>query len=167
LREEGENINVPISIVTDKDIKPNDEGVFEPEEESDRDKTRIENLIKLQKDLETSDIRLYLAKEWTLEWCLFKSEVFSELFKTAVSNVHTGTEEFKKNTDDEFKNSFQSKFIQKLAKRGSSPLNKVAIANEFALLLEGSSEITNEQLEKDIYLKYLIEAIKHVCEYDN
>lgn len=43
-----------------------------------------------------TNVKLNLAKEWTLEWCLFKSPILSDLFKDSVAEVHSRTEEFKK-----------------------------------------------------------------------
>ena len=168
LREDREKMNVPISIVTDLDNRPDDNGIFTPlADESEKVKKKQENLEILKTGLNETGILLQIAKEWTLEWCLYKS-CLSDLFKNAVAKVHSGTDEFKKGEDDNFKVTFQEMFIKKLSKKeGTTPIDKVAVANELADLIEKDVSITKEQIERDPYLGYIVNAIKHVCKNGN
>ena len=155
-------MGVPVSIVTDLDNRPNDDGVFN---ETLIQKKRRESLEKLKKEFEGSDIILEVAIEWTLEWCLYRSKL-SELFKKSVQHVHNGTDEFKYDYDmignSVFKSSFEGKFIKKLRKDdGTSSLDKVSIASVLAEKLENNNELIIDQ--NDDYLRYLINAIKHAC----
>lgn len=164
LRNNEDKMGVPIAIVTDLDNRPNENGIFTTlEDEIDKVKKKQENLGNLATELSDTDITLQIAKEWTLEWCLYKSCLVS-IFKDALAKVHSGTDEFKKDENGNYKDTFQEKFIKKLSKKeGTSPIDKVALANEFADLLEKDSTISKEQLENDSYLSYLINSIKHVC----
>lgn len=164
LRNNDYKMGVPIAIVTDLDNRPDENGIFTPlENESDKVKTKQKNLEVLKAELNGTDVTLQVAKEWTLEWCLYKS-CLSNIFKDAIVKVHSGTDEFKKDENNNYKDTFQRKFIEKLSKKdGTSPIDKVAVANEFAELLENDMTISKNQLEKDDYLLYLIDAIKHVC----
>ena len=164
LRNNEDKMGVPIAIVTDLDNRPNENGIFTTlEDEIDKVKKKQENLGNLATELSDTDITLQIAKEWTLEWCLYKSCLVS-IFKDALAKVHSGTDEFKKDENGNYKDTFQEKFIKKLSKKeGTSPIDKVAVANEFADLLEKDSTISKEQLENDSYLSYLINSIKHVC----
>ncbi|QOW09927.1 DUF2813 domain-containing protein [Kaistella flava (ex Peng et al. 2021)] len=164
LREDGEKMSVPISIVTDLDNRSDENGIFKPlHEESEKVKKKQGNLEILKTELNETGISLQIAKEWTLEWCLYKS-CLSDLFKNAIANVHSGTDEFKKGEDDNFKVTFQEKFIKKLSKKeGTTPIDKVAVANELADLIEKDIVVTKDQIERDPYLLYIINAIKHVC----
>lgn len=157
-------MSVPIAIVTDLDNRPDENGIFTPlENEADKVKKKQQNLEALKTELIHTDITLLIAKEWTLEWCLYKS-CLASIFKDALAKVHSGTDEFKKNEEGNYKDTFQGKFIKKLSKKeGTSPIDKVAVANEFADLLEKDVTITKEQLENDDYLSYLINSIKHIC----
>lgn len=168
LREDGQKMNVPISIVTDLDNRPNENGVFTNlDEECEKVKTKQENLAILKTGLNETDITLEIAREWTLEWCLYKS-CLSDIFKNAVSEVHSGTDEFKKDSNNNFKVGFEEKFIKKLLKKdGNSPIDKVAVASVLAEYLENDKTISKEKLEKDEYLLYLITAIKNVCKNGN
>jgi len=168
LRKDKSKMNLPIAIVTDLDNKPNEKGIFkELSEEIGKEQTRIGNLQDTQRYFKEYGIKMMLAKEWTLEWCLYKS-CLSNIFKQAVSNIHSGTDEFKLEEDKGFKDTFEEKFIAKLSKKsGTSALDKVAIAGEFVSLLENDKSVNISVLSKDIYLTYLIDAIKFVCNDQN
>lgn len=162
LRNVDVKMRTPVAIVTDLDNRPNAEGQFI---DTQKQKTRKENLDKLKNEFKDSDIILQIAKEWTLEWCLYKSTL-SEFFKQSVQAVHSGTDEFKyekeKDGNDKFKSSFEEKFIKKLRREeGTSNLDKVSIASVFAEKLEADATITLDK--SDEYLDYLMRAIKHVC----
>ena len=157
LRNDKKELNIPVSVITDLDVKPNNHGAFETEEENNKRDGIKTNFI----DFNDSRVKLFIAKQWTLEWCLYKSESISKLFKESVSEIHKGTVEFKKDNDS-FKPEFESKFIDKLAKKaGTSTIDKVAIAG--ALAEKISTNEAFEIKEDDEYLKYIIDAIKHAC----
>ncbi|MBE8722709.1 ATP-dependent nuclease [Sphingobacterium pedocola] len=164
LRADGLRMNVPISIVTDLDNRPDENGIFQKLIRGGKSfRTRICNLSRLRRDLKDTDVKLFLAPEWTLEWCLYKS-CLSELFKQALARVHSGTDEFKIEAEGNYKDEFQQKFIKKLRKQaGESPIKKVELASELAELLEQDKVISKDMIEGDPYLAYLVKAIKHVC----
>lgn len=150
-------MGIPVAIVTDLDNRPNDKDEFV---ETQKQKVRKENLDKLKEEFEGSDITLQIAKEWTLEWCLYKSKL-SEAFKQSVQEVHSKTKDFEKEKD-KYKPEFEGKFISKLRKdEGTSNLDKVSIASVFAEKLETDHAIILD--ENDEYVGYLINAIKHAC----
>jgi len=158
LRTKESPMKMPVSIVTDLDVRPKNDGSFDEVQQKNKE-IRIETALG---DLSNTNVKLHIAKEWTLEWCLYKSNILSELFKESVNKVHSKTKSFKKQEtgwDDNFENAL----IAKLTKNKSS-LDKVAVANELAEL------ITNTVIDfskDDFYTKYLIDAIKHVCRIEN
>jgi len=158
LRTDSNKMTVPISIITDLDVRPKGDGTF--------DERQVQNKeIKIKKSLDEppeSNVKLHIAKEWTLEWCLFKSSNFSEIFKQSVSKVHNKTKSFK-NNDGIWDSNYEQALITKLTKsRGS--LDKVAVANELAELI---SSINIDFKIVDPYLQYLVDAIKHACRIEN
>ncbi|MBK7094441.1 MAG: AAA family ATPase [Saprospiraceae bacterium] len=157
LRNDGKKMNIPISVVTDLDIRPDEHGVFDTAKELGK-----RNNIKADfQEFNATDVKLEIAKQWTLEWCLFKAPSLSTLFKEAVAKVHSKTDEFKKDQNDSYKPDFQKKLIQKLSKKeGTSHIDKVAVANTLAEKISNNKPILDEN---DEFLKYLIDAIKHVC----
>ncbi|MDN3675083.1 AAA family ATPase [Flavobacterium branchiarum] len=159
LRNDDKKMKVPVAIITDLDNRPNEEGKFKKYEELDNDldksiKTKYDNLEKLKTDYTKTDISLELAKEWTLEWCLFNSPTLSELFKESLKNTHPTI--FKQNFDD---------FIPMLKKEKPTNLNKVKLAANLADKIKRDKKITKVDLEKDEYLKYIILSIKHACNH--
>lgn len=160
IRKDGKKMNIPVSVITDLDIRPKDNGVFSDADQQVR-KAKIENSLG---DLSNTEVKIFIAKEWTLEWCLFKSTSLSELFKQGTSNVHSKTKSFKK-TGTDWDSNFQRALICKLKKgEGASPLDKVAIANSLAEKISDNKPTLDEN---DEHIKYLIDAIKHACRINN
>lgn len=158
LRKVGIKMSVPISIITDLDVRPKKDGTFDTLQIKNRE-------LRIKSALEEpigSNVILHIAKEWTLEWCLYKSNKLSELFKQAVSKVHSKTKSFKKNGEIWDLN-FEQAIITKLTKTKGN-LDKVAVANELAELITDHSIDFNEP---DPYLQYIIDAIKHTCRIEN
>lgn len=151
MRQTAPEMEVRCAIVTDLDVKPDTANKAQLEKEK---RDSIEG--KLGKPL-PSNVTLCLAKEWTLEWCLFKSPVLSELFKDSVAAVHSKTTEFKKDaTTHCYKDSFETKLADNLKKR---KLDKTAIA---LILSEKIEESTLDFNQQDEYIKYLLDSIKFV-----
>ncbi len=157
LRNDDKKIDIPVAILTDLDVRPKDDGVFNKAEQENK-KQKIRNTIG---DLSGTNVILEIAKEWTLEWCLYKSASLSELFKESVSKIHSKTKSFK-NNEGKWNPNFERTLISKLKKgKGDSPLNKVAVANVLAEKISADGDLDINPDEE--YLKYLIDAIKHVC----
>lgn len=171
LRNDGKDIKIPIAIVTDLDNRPDENGDFKNVSDLDEkiDKTtksKYDNLETLRQELTNTSITLALAKEWTLEWCLYKSSSLSTLFKESVSEVHNKTDAFKKAAiTDTFKSEFEQKLISKLRKdQGTSELDKVKVASALAERIKTSETLV---IGDDEYINYLIHAIKHACGDEN
>ena len=169
LRNDNKIMNIPVAVITDLDNRPDSDGIFTLlENENQTVIKRIANLNALKDELENTSVSLHLSKDWTLEWCLFKSDNTSELFKEAVSEVHSNTDEFKFDEQARsFKPVFQNKLISKLKKEtGTTQLDKVKVASELSGKIEKSTSLVLDA-ENDLYLKYIVDALKHVCENGN
>lgn len=164
LRKDKANMNVPISVISDLDNRPDKNGVFT---DNPQDIAKKESIDSLVNEFKETGIKLYYAKEWTLEWCLYQSQL-SNLFQEAVAEVHSKTPEFKINIEDKKKTynpSFKEKFISKLKKEsGTSHLDKLSIASTLGDKIE-VNEFSFK--ENDDYIDYIIKAIKHACSYGN
>lgn len=151
MRKVAPEMEVKCAIVTDLDVRQDTANKAQVEKEK---RDSIDG--KIGKPLPTN-ITLCLAKEWTLEWCLFKSPVLSELFKDSVAEVHSKTIEFKKYAaTHRYKESFGTKLSEKLTNRS---LDKTAIA---LALSEKIEESTLDFYQQDEYIKYLLDAIRFV-----
>lgn len=154
-QNDNEKMNIPISIVTDLDNRPEEDGSFIALGKLEgKAKTKYDNLEKLKKEFEKTKIELQLAEQWTLEWCLYNSTCLSKIFKDSLKKVHPTI----------FKNNFDE-FIPMLKKVSSSKLDKVKIATDLAQKIEEDENLIID--EKDEYIKYLVDAIKHACSYEN
>ena len=150
-----EKLNIPVAIITDLDNRP---------DTKDNSFCKIKKEVKQKKlqELETSfkntNVLLSYTSDWTLEWCLYKSEILSKLFKESVSEIHSGTDEFEEGKFEE------NKFVSKLRKdNGHSPIDKVEVASLLAEKIEKDLSITKENIEKDKKLEYIVNAIKYAC----
>lgn len=151
MRKDAPEMEVKCAIVTDLDVRQDTANKAQVEK-----KKRDSIDGKIGRPLPTN-ITLCLAKEWTLEWCLFKSPVLSELFKDSVAEVHSKTIEFKKDAaTHRYKESFGTKLSEKLTNRS---LDKTAIA---LALSEKIEESTLDFYQHDEYIKYLLDAIRFV-----
>lgn len=156
LRQNQEEIlNIPVAIITDLDNRPEKKDDSFCEVKKEKKETTLK---KYDEDFNDTNVLLSYTTDWTLEWCLYKSNILNKLFKESVTNVHCLTDEFKEGKFEE------GKFISKLRKdKGHSSIDKVAVASMLAKKIEEDTLITKEGIEKDKYLKYLVDAIKHAC----
>lgn len=167
MRRNLERMGCKVAIVTDLDVRPNDDdGQFDAAIE-------VEKRTKITEQVDTSnypDVSWHIAEHWTLEWCLNESEKFGDLFKEAVGKVHSRTDAFKKENGqfktEDFKTEVTNKLRKyKITEEGKhefvTQLDKVAIAYQFAKLVK-EAEIDYEHFDGDS-AKYLIDAINHVC----
>lgn len=151
MRKSEPIMNVRCAIVTDLDVRPDEEDKVQKEKEK---RDSIDGNLGMPLP---ANIILCLAREWTLEWCLYKSPILSELFKDSVAEVHSKTVEFKKDPDmHTYKDSFETKLAEKLKNRS---LDKTAIA---LVLSEKIEKATLDFQQHDEYIKYLFDAIKFV-----
>jgi putative ATP-dependent endonuclease of OLD family len=139
-RNDGKTLNIPVAVVADLDVK-----VEGDKTDKEKEKKKRESIEKIK----DQSVCTFIAEEWTLEWCLFKSSLTDE-FQKVVKLVHSGTKEFE--------SAFEETLIQKLS-GVRSKLDKVEIANKLAIKIEELGSID----ENDKYIKYLIDAIKYAC----
>lgn len=150
-----EKLNIPVAIITDLDNRPEVKDNSFCEIKKGKKEKKIEELVK---SFKSTNVLLCCTSDWTLEWCLYKSETLSKSFKESVSEIHSGTDEFKEGKFDE------GKFISKLRKdKGHSPIDKVEVASLLAEKIEKDLLLKKENLSKDEKMGYILKAIKHVC----
>jgi putative ATP-dependent endonuclease of OLD family len=169
MRQNQEHMGCQVSIVTDLDVRPNDEnGEFDAAEE---DAKRRE--IKSKVDVTNyPEIGWFIAEQWTLEWCLFQSAKLGNLFRQAVNNSHPRIDGFKKVADGDLFNeeNFKNELINRLRKYKidedgkhikQDPIDKVEVAYNLAQLID-NTDIDLSNMGGDT-AKYLVDAIIHVC----
>ena len=167
MRQNLESMGCKVAIVTDLDVRPNDDnGQFDATKE-------VEKRTKITEKVDTAnypDVSWHIAEHWTLEWCLNESGKFGDLFKEAVSKVHTKTDAFKKENGQFKTEDFKAELTDKLRKYkidgegkhvAATQLDKVEVAYQFAKLVK-EAVIDYDHFDGDP-AKYLVDAINHVC----
>ena len=172
LRNDGKKMKIPISIVTDLD-----------EQEYIRERKKDENGldIKIGKNYEynyqkqsiteyeqkrntksseiidnNDEIKVFVSNQWTLEWCLLKSNALNIKFKEVIKKIHSDT--FSTCTSEEEYEIALSKLLL------SKSFHKTEIAYQ---LSDELKKIESLEIENEDTLSYLKDAIKHVCDYGN
>lgn len=153
-RKDDSEIDIPIAIITDSDIKKykkdkDSNNIYELD--NDEVQKQLHNKIQnLREDFDYQNfIKVFIAKDWTFEFALFKSKLFNEKFKVIVKEIHPQI-----NLDN-----FEKELAKKLLLQD---LSKTEIAYKFATELN-KMQVTKEELESDSSIQYLIGAIKFVC----
>ena len=159
-RNDDSEINIPIAIITDSDVatykteKKDEKKEFVKREHSEILSELSESVRKKEEKYNYQNfIKVFLAKDWTFEYALYKSNIFSHIFVEKVQFVH-------KKTD--FSN-FEVSLAEKLL---SQSLKKTEIAYLMSNFLNDKTKIasiTKEQLESDASISYLVNAVKFVC----
>lgn len=168
LRKDEENIlKIPVSIITDVDVsaynkirETNANGNYtidsegepiynylEKEEEELQTDSQQKSVVITNK-LKAQKVEVFVSPNWTFEYSLFKSESLSEVFCEIFKKVHPHVDEEK----------FEEELAKKLINKG---LKKTELAYELAHKIETASDLALN--ETDAGIKYLIDAIKYVC----
>ena len=155
-KNNNESIPIPIAVITDSDVKyyekDKDTAEIRIKTDIEIEQALSEKMTKLTKKYDTNNnIRLFVTKEWTFEYALYKSTVFGNLFEKTVKKVHPRI------TSDS--SSFEEALAQKLL---SDSLNKRKIAY---LLASGLDNVfcSENELKNDTAIQNFIEAVQFVC----
>ena len=165
MRQNQESMGCKVAIVTDLDVRPEDDGQFNQTDEN----TALSSITSEIDVTNYPDIKWCVAKRWTLEWCLLKSSLLGQLFKQAAASVHSGT--FKNGTtlvgDAEFEEGVMNMLRQYKVENGKhvsvTKFKKVEVAYQLATLINATPAINFGNMTDDDYAKYLVDAINHAC----
>lgn len=155
-KNNNESIPIPIAVITDSDVKyyekDKDTGKIIKKTNMEIEAALLQKMEKLNEKYSCNkNIRLFVTKEWTFEYALYKSTVFGNLFEETVKKVPPRI------TSDS--SSFEEALAQKLL---SDSLNKRKIAYLLASGLDNVSCSENE-LKNDTAIQNFIEAVQFVC----
>lgn len=163
LRKEDPKMSVPVSVITDCDIRAykisketiEHNGVdkvvntLSKTDSVEFESQTAEKIATLLGNSEDS-LKYFVAPKWTLEYSLFLSDFISEDFNEVVKSIHTGTD-----WETDFEKELANKLINKV-------LKKTKIAYLLAEKIEKASE-DEFNLDDNDTIKYLVDAIKYVC----
>lgn len=139
--DKNESLNVPVAVITDLDILP-----------EDHEQSAEEQSKSIVDKYQSSNSKAFHSPKWTLEYCLLHSKILGSHFEKAVLKVHR-----KKNNES------VSELVER--KLRDKSLKKALIAQQFADLLS-SQNFKLTDLEKDEYTGYLVKAIRYAGEGD-
>ena len=115
------------------------------------------------------EIKLFAAKNWTLEYEIAKSGLYKELdiavkmAKGEQAGYKTTFEDTKKETDKTYTDGTNDTVAYQIFKPiNDGAVSKAIVAQYLAEILESHPEEYKAILESDEHLEYLVEAIKHV-----
>ena len=155
MRSDGKQLNYPVSIVTDYDVRPKEDWSFDETKE----RAKLQSIEGKLNRGGCDNVSLFLATHWTLEWCLFNSTALSELFMECCREVHSHTDEFKKGDDGQWdRDRFKQKLADKLKDRSLEKVQIATLLSQKIKEMDSPIEITDRDMAS-----YLIEAVKFVC----
>lgn len=202
LRSQGDTLPIPVSIITDCDIKPEEKnGVFNTyNTETER---KIESI---KKKYNKKNVQVFVAPRWTLEYSIGLSSLKDMLFESILQAEKIKNSDKYALTDSKIKSVHTEFQKEQTAWKSISPekvaykyyhdimlekqISKAIVAQCLASnlrwsLIDETKELTKEkmfdldlyqisinedkrkalaeQLESDIYLKYIVDAIKHAA----
>lgn len=166
MRRNMEAMRCKVAIVTDLDVRPNDDSTFD----NAREESALSTITSSIDVTHYPDIKWNVAKQWTLEWCLCKSTLLGSHFKEAAANVHSRT--FKNAGEMIPEADFEQQLMNKLrgfkvnadgTHESVAIFDKVAVAYKMAMTLKQTATIDFAHIRDDDYAKYLVDAINHVC----
>lgn len=135
----------PIAVITDADIHPSKE-----DGSLAGDKALLKEAVaKKEAKYEGQCVKPFIAPQWTLEYCLWKSTTFGAKFAEITKAVHNKSDW----TD------FETTLSEKLQRR---VLAKTEISARLAQAM-AKGEIDGANLHDDPSVAYLVDAIKYAC----
>jgi putative ATP-dependent endonuclease of the OLD family len=143
-RKNDPEMSIPVSIITDLDIKPDEENNLYKNTKTTNAQAKKK---KIEEQYNGQKVRAFVSPHWTLEYCLANSSTLGEIFFSSVITIHPQIDQ-----------SNPSEAVRDKLEKGS--LKKAEIAQDFVDKLNNSS-ITKTEIEKDGDLKYLLDAIKY------
>lgn len=145
-RKSGPEMEIPVSVITDLDVKPDEENTKEIDVQ--QTKAEIEKENKKQA-YNGQKVKTFVSPHWTLEYCLAISDKLKRIFFDAIKEVHTRIDQ--NNILDEIKGKLEK-----------GTLKKAEIAQIFASRIEAST-LSKTDLESDTKIQYLLDAIKYAA----
>ena len=172
LRNDGKKMKIPISIVTDLDQqeyirerKKDENGLdikigknyeYDYQKQSITEYEQKRNTKSSEIIDNNDEIKVFVSNQWTLEWCLLKSNALNIKFKEVIKKIHSDTFSIC-SSEEEYEIALSKLLLSK-------SFHKTEIAYQ---LSDELKKIESLEIENEDTLSYLKDAIKHVCNYGN
>jgi len=172
LRKEEPQISIPVSLITDVDVKPDENGTYSKEQEQER-----KNKLNTKESKYSKPIQSFIAPYWTLEYtialsCLSKlfyqavyiawkskgkdyvySDENKQKFITEAANQYCEWEKSNKSIEEIAYEIYQKTLLDK-------QVSKAVVAQIFSQILN-ETDLTLYSIHHDKHLKYLVDAIEY------
>ncbi len=144
-RKNAPHFPKPVAVVTDVDIPPDEE-----DGTTDGDKAKlIAGLAAKAAKYDGQCVKSFVAPQWTLEYCMSKSDAFKDKFAEIAKAIHSKTDW----TD------FDATLADKLKRQA---LAKTEIASRLAQAM-AEGKIDKAKIAGDKHINYLVKAIEYAC----
>ena len=166
-REDGKTMSIPVAVITDLDIKPDEYN----SKKTEKDFNINDEINRKKEKLEGQSVKVFVSPHWTLEYCLaLDKDLRGILYKAILDVLEEGKsedyirkikkyfEELEEKLPSEKEKAFQLYYEIILGKN----LSKAALAQYFAKHIENDNSLTMEKLTSIESISYLIGAIKYV-----
>lgn len=181
-RKLGDEMGIPVSVVTDLDIRPDEYKKVAPEAETWSTKNVDEEKIEKEKRYDGQGVKTFISPHWTIEYSIASSLEFRWLFQKAILCAQKEENSNKYGVTDKKLTEINEKItqIQKDMSDNSLSKSEVAFKIYYKTMLETKTSKTitaqwlahfllaekekyKPLLESDPCLKYLVDAIKNAA----
>ena len=73
-REDGEQIDIPVSVITDLDIRPDAYDAIDENKKTEKDFNIADEITRIKAKYEGQRVKAFVSPHWTLEYCIALSE---------------------------------------------------------------------------------------------
>ncbi len=172
VKENYTELNIPVAIITDLDVKPEDENIVE-NGQTKKDLITEKKKIKY----EGQKVKTFVSPHWTLEYCLGLSKTLAshlfEAVKNSVIEMRNDGKSISEITED-FTSKFAGKNYEEIAFEIyndiilNKKISKSIISQQLAHIIDEDLKKKPPEIavnENDESIKYLVDAIKYACSY--
>jgi putative ATP-dependent endonuclease of OLD family len=179
-RQDEKEMHIPVAVITDLDLKPEEENL----PKDGKTKKEIVKERKIKK-YDGQRVKTFISPHWTFEYCIALSDILRKLFyksvllafkeqkdyqgdeinekiNEAISGIETQFSSWSEDGDSIALRIYnQILGEEKILEFAKTRISKSIIAQHFANLLNKDKSISETNLENDINIRYLVNAIKY------
>lgn len=175
-REDGEQIDIPVSVITDLDIRPDAFDAIDENKKTEKDFNIADEATRIKAKYVGQGVKVFVSPHWTLEYCIALSEKLRPHLYEAVTAAgeelyqdgKTGkriTETFVDFSNGKDDKAFAFTLYYNFIKEGKK-ISKAIIAQRLSEILNQDETLSKEDLEAEVNINYLVEAIKYAARQD-
>lgn len=177
-RKKPPEMEIPVAVITDIDIKPDEYKVIKGDAITEQDVIIADKIAEKAAKYDGQRVKAFISPQWTLEYCIARSPVLRRLFykgllqanlekkidkgvqnlepfQDAIDNVATAFNNWTDPVDQTAFDIYHGKML-------NGQISKSVTAQMCAQLIK-ESDVTQEQLEGDPSIQYLINAVKYAA----